>query len=216
MALSYYYNFILPTAANLRDKEEEEPLTPIDMEVERGKFQDFTLTKGQLLVFVPRSLDGSDMKVFLRNISQEKKVLQGKPKERPGKGTHRPMFVYFLDWNEEKKTCNGLFDLPTIISSIWDRAQDEIKNHHAKEKEVRENIEKEILDFQNKLHELVSNSVFTKKCVRIISMPSLPFEFNKMKEVALEILEKDVALPTKTIEKKDLKVRIQEFKWPSI
>jgi len=185
------------------------------MEIDRGKFQEFALTKSQLLVFVPRNLDGSDMKAFLRTMSQNKKVLQGKPKERPGKGTHRPMFVYFLDWNDEKKTCDGLFDIPTIISSIWDRAQDEIKHGHTDEAEVKKNTEREILDFQNKLHELVSGSLHTSRCVRVISMPSLPFEFEKMKEVAQKVLEKDVAKPTKTVEKRNLKERIADFKWPS-
>jgi len=134
MALSYFYNFIIPTASNLRNEGDDVEHTPIDMEIKRGEMAEYSLDRSHLLVFVPRNLDGSDMKVFLRNISQDRKVLQGKPKERPGNATHRPMFVYFLDWNEEKKTCNGLFDIPTIISSVWDRAQDEIKHHKKKRK----------------------------------------------------------------------------------
>jgi hypothetical protein len=44
MALSYFYNFVLPTAANLRsDTDEDGPTTPIDMELERGKFQRYSL-----------------------------------------------------------------------------------------------------------------------------------------------------------------------------
>ena len=78
MAMSYFYNFIVPTAANLRTKEEG--ATPIDMEISRGQFQEYTLKHSELFVFVPRDLDGSDMKLFLRNISNDKSVIQGKPK----------------------------------------------------------------------------------------------------------------------------------------
>ncbi|CAF4253440.1 unnamed protein product, partial [Rotaria magnacalcarata] len=39
MALSYFYNFIVPTAANIRSMDEGH--TPIDMEVSRGKFEEY-------------------------------------------------------------------------------------------------------------------------------------------------------------------------------
>jgi len=213
MALSYFYNFIIPTAVNLRNEEEEE-CTPIDMEIKRGEMAEYSLKKSHLLVFVPRNLDGSDMKVFLRNISQDRQVLQGKPKEKPGKATHRPMFVYFLEWNQDTKTCNGLFDIPTIISSIWDRAQDEIKHHPNEKEELILEMEKEIMDFQNKLHQLVAKNEVTRRCVRILSMPPLPFQFDQMKEIALKVLETEIAKPTKTFEKKKLMQKIQEFKIP--
>lgn len=171
MAMSYFYNFIVPTAANLRTKEEGD--TPIDMEVGKGQFQEYMLKHNELFVFVPRDLDGSDMKLFLRNISTDKSVIQGKPKERPGKGTHRPMFVYFLHWDPEQKICDGLFDIPTIISSCWDRAQDRI--------ELREEIDREIIDFQNQLITLVNVHPLTRGKVRIVSLPPLPFNLATIK-----------------------------------
>lgn len=64
MALSYYYNFIVPTAANLRNPNEDDGRTPVDMEIKRGEFEPYTLKKSQLIVFVPRDLDGSGNKML--------------------------------------------------------------------------------------------------------------------------------------------------------
>ena len=52
---------------------------------------------------------------------------------------------------KEQKTCNGLFDIPTIVSSMYDRAKDEAKRKHKKGKSYDinfEDIQKEIIDFQ--------------------------------------------------------------------
>jgi len=186
MALSYFYNFILPTCANLSSKEENHGVTMIDMEIARGQFDTFSLTNSSLLVFIPRDLEGSDMKAFLRNITMDKKVIQGKPKEKPGKGTHRPMFVYFLEWNEKEKTCNGLFDIPTIISSCYDRKLEE--------KELESSIPQEILDFQNRLIELISKNPLTKNKVKLISVPSTPFKFNVLQESSHHFLHADLEI----------------------
>jgi hypothetical protein len=59
MALSYFYNFVLPTAANLNGSDENNGKTPIAMEVKRGTFVDYELQHSYLLIFVPRDLDGS-------------------------------------------------------------------------------------------------------------------------------------------------------------
>jgi len=64
------------------------------------------------------------MKATLRNLLNDKIIIQGTPQELPEGATHRPMFVNFLSWNIEEKSCDGLFDLPTIISSIYERAKD--------------------------------------------------------------------------------------------
>ncbi len=39
MALSYFYNFIVPTTANISD----DGPTAIDMEIKRGQFEQFNL-----------------------------------------------------------------------------------------------------------------------------------------------------------------------------
>jgi len=184
LALSYYYNFIVPTAANLSGPEEDGGQTAIDMEVKRGEFQPFTLTRSQLLVFIPRDLDGSDMKAFLRTITNDKKVIQGKPKEKAGKQTHRPLFVYFLEWDEAAKTCNALFDLPTVISSCYDRARDQL--------EFEVDIGQEILDFQNRLIDLVKSNPLTNGKVCLVSLPKTPFQFDYIKQAAAKILEQPV------------------------
>ena len=111
----------------LKSKEESFPL----MNFNKARFllnHVITSHAWKLLVFLPRDLDGSDMKVFLRDISASKSVIQGKPQEnKSNKKTHRPMFAYFLEWDSTSSVCNGLFDIPTIISSIWDRHKDEIE-----------------------------------------------------------------------------------------
>ncbi|CAF2232019.1 unnamed protein product [Rotaria magnacalcarata] len=182
MALSYFYNFIVPTAANIRSMAEGH--TPIDMEVSRGKFEEYQLTTDQLFVIVPRDLDGSDMKVFLKNVSSSPNpsVIQGKPKERPGNDTHRPMFVYFLEWDPAKKECDGLFDIPTIISACWDR-----RKHGKNDQHDTVNITDEIMIFQNQLLSLINEHPITYGKVRILSFPSLPFRFSDIKYVVTQL-----------------------------
>ena len=99
----------------------------------------------QLLIFIPRALNGGDIKAAIRSKVSQKVVIEGRPKAQPGTaGTHRPMFLYFLLWDDEGggsssggasgdgsgnewrreggdgiPQCAGCFDIPTIISSIW-------------------------------------------------------------------------------------------------
>ncbi|CAF1517839.1 unnamed protein product [Rotaria sp. Silwood1] len=182
MALSYFYNFVVPTAANIRSMDEGH--TPIDMEVARGKFEEYQLQNDQLFIIVPRDLDGSDMKVFLKNLSSSSNasVIQGKPKERPGNDTHRPMFVYFIEWDPEKKECNGLFDIPTIISSCWDRHKNDKNDQH-----YIVNVADEIMIFQNQLLSLINEHPITSGKVRILSFPSLPLRFSDMKHTVSQL-----------------------------
>ena len=91
------------------------------------------------------------------------------------------MFVYFMQWDTNSKTCNYLFDIPTIISSIWNRAQDQ--------KVLKVNIEQEILDFQNHLISLVSENPLTAGKVRIISVPVFPLEMPTLKEAATTLVQ---------------------------
>lgn len=66
------------------------------------------------------------MKAFIRNITNDKKIMQGKPKERPDNSTHRPMFVYFMNWNagsyslQSPDSCMSvaIFVLKDICSSF--------------------------------------------------------------------------------------------------
>lgn len=113
MALSYFYNFILPTAANLNSKSENGGKTPIDMEIARGQFEPYTLTKSELLIFVPRNLQGFDIKGFIRDITNQKKVIQGKPKEKPGKSLQN-IFVMISKANRLIEPCS---------STLWNGTQ---------------------------------------------------------------------------------------------
>lgn len=46
MALSYFYNFVVPTAANLSG---EPQIDSINMEIARGQFETYTLAQSSLL-----------------------------------------------------------------------------------------------------------------------------------------------------------------------
>jgi len=184
MALSYYYNFVLPTAANLNGKEEQNGKTPISMEVKRGVFEDYELQHSNLLIYVPRDLDGSDMKLFLRKITDTTQVIQGKPKDKPNAGSHRPMFVYFLEWNATDHTCDGLFDIPTIISSIWNRKQDQ--------KELQVEPREELIIFQNYLWNLIQSNPITAARVKLVSVPPMPLEIIGMKLAARKLYSEDL------------------------
>jgi hypothetical protein len=91
------------------------------------------------------------------------------------------MFVYFMQWDTDRKTCNYLFDVPTIVSSIWNRAQDQ--------KVLQVNIEQELLDFQNHLIYLISNNPVTAAKVRIISTPCFPVDIDTMKSSAITFVK---------------------------
>jgi hypothetical protein len=79
--------------------------------------------------------------------------------------THRPLFVFLLEADAERKTCGYCFDIPTVISSCWDRARDEDTD------EARGRVADEIVDFQNELQRLVSGNVATRDRVALVSTP---------------------------------------------
>jgi hypothetical protein len=133
------------------------------------------------------------MKLFLRKISDTNSVIQGKPKDKPGMGSHRPMFVYFMRWNQENNTCDYLFDIPTIVSSIWNRCQDQKELPINSRQEVSNNTSLtldnslKILVFQNYLFELIQKNDITRQRVKIISVPVMPFELDAMKHAAEKV-----------------------------
>ncbi len=75
------------------------------------------------------------------------------------------MFVFLLEADPERKSCGYCFDIPTVISSCWDRARDEGTD------EARERVAQEIVDFQNELQRLVSGSPATRDRVALVSTP---------------------------------------------
>mmetsp|Transcript_23422 Transcript_23422/g.61319 ORF Transcript_23422/g.61319 Transcript_23422/m.61319 type:complete len:456 (-) Transcript_23422:182-1549(-) len=125
MAMSYFYNFVLPTASCLAGDHPD-----IDMEKSRGVFEDYTLSTPTFFIFIPRTLDGTDLKKALSDGTRSGMLRMGKP--RPPKDSdrpHRPMFMYFLQSDPERGTCDGMCDFPTIISSCWDRMEDRKARH---------------------------------------------------------------------------------------
>lgn len=75
----------------------------------------------QFNVFVPRSLDGIDIKAKLQAMQQVEGVAQGKPVEQSK--THRPMFVFMLEHDANAQSCGYAFDIPTVIGSCAERAK---------------------------------------------------------------------------------------------
>lgn len=177
LALSYFYNFLLPTASNF---------VGLNTVIHIGQpSQQHTLTHGKrLFVFIPRHLNDTDIKVELRKMQTERLAFQGKPADKSP--THRPMFLLFLENDEEKKTCGFGFDVPTVIGSCWDRARFSENPEEAKERVV-----KEILDFQNSLQELVDKNETTRERVVLVSIPPSPFDARALLHIARKIDEEE-------------------------
>eukprot|EP00968_Pinguiococcus_pyrenoidosus_P026429 scaffold7085_cov329-Pinguiococcus_pyrenoidosus.AAC.4 len=203
LAFSYFYNFVRPTAGNLRRRDElhddadETPEfprfrrgdTPVDMEISRGKFERYACAQGQLFILLPRNLTSEhNIKSELVTASKEGLLKQGRPTPRAGDQTHRPMFVYFLDWDEDFKTCTGVIDIPTVVSSIVDRAEaQKSRIDEASEGPPPVEVWKELLLFQNKLLKLIAEDEITRDGrVRILSIPSLPFNFGAFRDLFQE------------------------------
>jgi len=169
LAMSYFYNFLLPTAANWAG---------VGTKLELSKDTFVTVAEGPwLLVFVPRDLNEIDFKAQLRQMQTDKHVFLAKPVEAPG-ASHRPMFLYVLSKDDATKTAGFCFDVPTVISSCYDRAKKEAADAETEEgkREAFANVIREIVDFQNCLQELVKDNPITKERVQLVSIPPAPFE----------------------------------------
>ena len=134
--------------------------------------------------------------------------------EAPQRGDgHRPMFAYLFTSDTAAGTCSGLFDVPTIVSSIWDRASrapaDDSDGGDGRADArmpmprrvartvsnmwsppppppPRLDVRTELLLFQNFLVKLVQEHPDTRDCVAILSIPSLPLDFAAMRTVAAQ------------------------------
>lgn len=104
-------------------------------------------------------------------------IFQGKPVEVPG-SSHRPLWLYFLAKDETKRTCGLCFDVPTVISSCYERAK--------RNESSLEDVPREIVDFQNALQELVDASPVREKVV-IVSIPPPPLDAAALAHVARKV-----------------------------
>jgi hypothetical protein len=59
----------------------EQP-TVVDTEISRGQFVPRALEHNLLLVFVPRMLDGTDIKTVIRSMQQNGEIVTGKPQDK--------------------------------------------------------------------------------------------------------------------------------------
>jgi len=200
LALSYFYNFVLPTASNIRDTEP----TLIDVEnLKREKFPGIQLRTPRLFIFVPRILDArSDIKTLLRTAQEAGLIWQGKPQEPPTGGTHRPLFAYLLHCDLASKVCDLLFDIPTVISSCLNRAehvqeqqqqmlrnlqQRGVANSAAAIHSLRDpfqELAQDLLVFQNHLLELVQQHDKVRDKVRVLSLPLPGLRLNGLQQLS--------------------------------
>ena len=168
LALSYYFNFVAPTAAGLAARVIGTPL-----EMAGNNHAATRLGRGsKLFVLVPRDLEG-DVKSELRALG----CAQGRAKM--GKeGPHRPMFLFFLDGDCDSDEVGFAFDIPTVLHSCWMRARAEGKT---------DSVPREILDFQNELYRLVSTDPATRDKVEIVSIPAGPWTRNQLLHVCSKL-----------------------------
>ena len=123
------------------------------------------------------------------------------------------MFAYLFTSDTAAGTCSSLFDVPTIVSSIWDRASrapldDSAEGDGPHRAQLplprrlvrtvsnvwspppppppRLDVRTELLLFQNFLVKLVQEHPDTRDCVAILSIPSLPLDFTAMRTVAAQ------------------------------
>jgi len=179
LACSYYYNFVLPIAgkikAHCKDKDASFRV-PVEVETAPREFVPSEMVFSELLVIIPRELDSRDgIKETIIGANKKKKINSVRVTDPPGSESHRPMFLATLAASSDLKTVAGLFDIPTVISAIWDRKQNE--------KEVLVDVRKEIRDFQNSLFKMVQGNPLTADTVRIISVPHVPSDWDQLKKM---------------------------------
>lgn len=88
LAMSYFYNFLLPTSLHLQPEGDEpdenvpSATVGVEMEVARGQFVPFTLAHPTIWVVLPRNLqDSQHIKETLRVAQSSKLVAQGRPQK---------------------------------------------------------------------------------------------------------------------------------------
>lgn len=193
LAYSYFFNFVQPLTSHMRVDALDG--TPIDVEIDRGKFEDGHLDDSTLYILVPRNLfTGSDIKGALRDACKDGVFKQGKPKPREGAPpNHRPMFAYLVT-TEVGET--HMVDIPTVISSIKDRhdLNERLRAEAVANGEKRHvphvDVGHEIVVFVNTLFDLIETDERAKKCVRIVMIPAQPFNIDVLKHLNLDELER--------------------------
>lgn len=87
-----------------------------------------------------------------------------------------------------------MFDVPTIISSIYERAKDQkvtislpFKAFTSPSQEPPVDIRRELLDFQNNLVKLIASNPQTNAVVRVISVPNPQLDAQALRRLARAI-----------------------------
>jgi hypothetical protein len=198
LALSYYYNFIIPICSHLRLPSENGGVTPIDLEIGKNQFSQGELTDSSLYILIPRCLNaGADIKATLRSGTDDKVLQSGKPQPLPGApASHRPMFIFFVKLTSTPQSTMHAVDIPTVLSSIRDRADAAAKQAEAnrqngvKQTVVQIDIEREIHTFTNSLLELIRSDERTRQLVQVLMVPAMPFNHDVLPKLDIDALRK--------------------------
>jgi len=201
IALAYFYNFLKPVCCDLyRDKDtkkvygEKDELIMLVKESFKAEPKEHILARRVMTVLIPRDLNEESLRESVRSLG-----FQGHVKNY---STFRGMYQPVLHkWRSEKNGkfyCSGLCDVPTGLSSIYDRYLDVEQRRKAPglSQEERDeilpiDIPLEILNFQNNLLQLISQYEETRGRVRIISIPPPPIDRESCWE-AIASIDKEV------------------------
>lgn len=186
MAFSYYYNFLKPISELITTSAQDNEDGAIY--VRNLGAEKVSLASPFLFVIIPEALDGRDIKVALRDAIAQNKVHRGAPGEQAR--LFRQLDLFFLEHDPPSQTCDLMFDIPTIVSSCWDR-HDDLNAHEDNETNVPRylsehvqslfkcldakddkrrypNITEELHDFANMLFRLCSNNQTIRDLVKIV------------------------------------------------
>jgi len=119
-----------------------------------------SLRHNYFFIIIPRSIPEDKIKDDVSKAVNQKQFWSCKIMNAQ---QHRPMFFYLTSWDEEAKTCDGLFDIPTTIGTLLNYQRIEAPKGYS--------IEAEIVKFQNVLIYLVARHPKIKDRVRILSVP---------------------------------------------
>ena len=169
LALSYYFNFVLPTAqacgSGLAELSVSDPAGEEELRVAANH---------RFFILLPRDLGSIDVKQQLRALD----CWQGRPVAKGQE--HRPMFLSFLEHSIAEESASIPFDVPTVLHSCWSRALIEGR--------AGDGVASEVLDFQNELQRLCMENPVTAQFVSIVSIPPAPFHRGQLLHMCRKIM----------------------------
>lgn len=191
LALAYFYNFVLPFAASLRQSGADDDASPGDggsvavrlrVERQRGVFETARVSLAgapaspRLHVLVPRGpalppdAPESDAKALLTAAMRAGTICAVEPEVKAAGAERRPLFAHLYPPAQQQRSAI-VFDVPTIVSTIGYMARDQPTAPSAGSDEA-----KAVETFASELGRLCARHPATRAHVRLVSVPPLPFD----------------------------------------